>query len=49
MNKKKLTRRVALGSIAGGLAGTAVVLRSLKGRYGVDVPDGGKKYVTGWE
>ena len=32
---KKVTRRVALGSVAGGLAGTALVIRALKGRYDV--------------
>jgi hypothetical protein len=36
----KVTRRVALGSIAGGLAGTVAVLSALKGKYRVDMPDG---------
>lgn len=37
----KVTRRIALGSLAGGLGGAALVLRALKGRYEVDVPEGG--------
>lgn len=36
----KVTRRIALGSIAGGLGGAALVLRALKGRYEVAVPEG---------
>lgn len=40
--RNKVTRRVALGSIAGGLAGTALVLRALKGRYNTDVTNEGK-------
>jgi hypothetical protein len=43
----KVTRRVALGSIAGGLAGTAAVLHVLKGRYNASLPVG--EYATGWE
>ncbi|MCE5301654.1 MAG: hypothetical protein LLF97_00935 [Planctomycetaceae bacterium] len=35
----KVTRRVALGSIAGGLAGTAAVLQVLKSKYRVPVAD----------
>jgi hypothetical protein len=36
----KVTRRVALGSIAAGLGGTALVLRALKARYDVAMPSG---------
>ena len=43
----KVTRRVALGSIVGGLAGTALVLRALKGKYTVPAPE--NKYLTEWE
>jgi hypothetical protein len=46
--QNKVTRRIALGSIVGGLAGTALVLRSLKGRYNITVPHDNKEYVTDW-
>jgi hypothetical protein len=36
--RNKITRRVALGSIAGGLAGAAAVVQTLKGRYRVNMP-----------
>ena len=37
----KITRRVALGTIAGGLGGAALILRSLKGKYETEVPESG--------
>ncbi len=36
----KVTRRVALGSIAGGLATGALVLRALRSKYHINLPDG---------
>lgn len=43
----KVTRRVALGSIAAGLGGTALVLRALKARYDVAMPSStGTRKVT---
>ena len=44
----KVSRRVALGSIAGGLAGTAAVLSVLRARYSDDAPGEGT-YETDWE
>lgn len=38
--QNKVSRRIALGSIAGGLASTVAVLSVLKGRYKVNMPDG---------
>ena len=38
--QNKVTRRVALGSIAAGLAGTPIVIRALRGKYEVDLPEG---------
>jgi len=43
----KVTRRVALGSIAGSLAGTAAVLSVLKGRYKVTMPEGASVKAVG--
>lgn len=36
----KVTRRVAIGSIAGGLAGVVAVLSGLRGRYKATMPEG---------
>ena len=36
----KVTRRIALGTIAGGLAGAAIVIHALKDRYKVNMPSG---------
>jgi hypothetical protein len=44
----KVSRRVALGTIAGGLAGTAIIVHALKGKYKVNVSDEGK-YATEWK
>ena len=41
----KVTRRIALGSIAAGLGGAALAIRALKGRYNVNVPE---RYETEW-
>jgi hypothetical protein len=38
--ENKVNRRIALGTIAGGLASMVLVLRVLKGRYRVDMPAG---------
>lgn len=40
MISNKVTRRIALGTIAGGLGGAALVLRALKGKYEIDLPQG---------
>jgi len=45
--QNKVTRRVAIGSIAGGLGSAALVVHALKARYGVPVPsDSGTMKVT---
>jgi len=48
MDKRKLTRRVILGSLAGGLGGAALILHTLKGRYRVAMPDRRKEYTAEW-
>ncbi len=41
MDRKKLTRRAVLGSAIGGaVVANTLVLRSLRGRYGVEMPTG---------
>jgi hypothetical protein len=45
----KVTRRVALGSIAGGLAGGAAVIHALKGRYSVRLREGNPDFEKGWK
>jgi hypothetical protein len=45
--ENKVTRRIALGSIAGGLGGAALVMSALKSRYRVKLPE--KEYVTEWD
>jgi hypothetical protein len=51
----KVTRRVALGSLAGGLAAAPLVIHALKSKYHVDMPDGasastvGGKIVTNYD
>jgi hypothetical protein len=47
--QNKVTRRIALGSLATGLGGAALVIRALKGRYNVIVPDSSRKYAAEWE
>jgi hypothetical protein len=46
--QNKVSRRMALGAIAGGLVGAAVVVRAMKSRRPT-LPDGGGKYVADWE
>jgi hypothetical protein len=43
----KVTRRVALGSIAGGLAAGGLVLRALRSKYHINLPDGASARTVG--
>jgi hypothetical protein len=45
--QNKVSRRVALGTIAGGLGGAALVLHALRGRFGNGLPH--SKYLSEWE
>lgn len=46
MDKKKITRRVALGTAAGAVASSPMIFRALKGRYQADAPT--NQYETEW-
>lgn len=48
MMQNKVNRRIALGSIVGGLAGTVAILQTLKSWYPA-LPDDRRKYVADWE
>ncbi|MGO8744936.1 MAG: hypothetical protein ACLQNE_02995 [Thermoguttaceae bacterium] len=45
--QNKVSRRVAIGSIAAGLGGTAIVIRALRGKYKVDLPEGTRPTTLG--
>jgi len=47
----KVTRRVALGTIAAGMAGSAFVIKALKAKYQTPIPASPRyeeKFVTAW-
>lgn len=48
VRSSKVTRRIAIGSIAGGIAATPFVLRALKGRYPTSAPSS-QEYEKEWE
>ena len=46
MDKKKVTRRAAMATAAGGLAASPFVLRALRARYNVKIPE--SKFTEEW-
>jgi hypothetical protein len=47
MDKKKVTRRVAIGSAVGALAAAPLIIRALKGKYEVEMPSNSSRQSAG--
>jgi hypothetical protein len=47
MDKKKVTRRVAIGTAIGTIAASPFIIRALRGKYEVDLPEGTRPMTLG--